>query len=785
MGKRESTSRQSLRLRAVPIGLAAAAAGAAAFAQPPLTGLTLEAAIEKLEDAGLRVFYSSDVVRPTMRVREQPAGADARDWLRALVAPHGLGVVRGPRDSMLIVKLAVPEPPPPARAAVAEPTPSQVPTPPPAIDEIVVAASRYELARSVAGEPFRLASTDLEALPDLGDDSLRAVQRLPGAAANGFDARVNIRGGEVGELLVRLDQLRLYDPYHLEDFQGIFSSIDPRIVRTMDVYTGGFPAAFGDRMSGVIDVASLAPSAPRYHEVGVSFFTASALSAGRFGERDGEWLASVRRSNLDLLYSSSSDLPERPRSLDAFGKVAYRLTDSLRITFNALYSRDDVTLSDDVDLEESARSKHEDRYWWLRFEHTPNATLSGTTLLARTTLTGERNGATAKPGVGTGWLVDQRDFALDTLQSEWTWNPAGTDRWSAEFGAMLGRARGRYEYRDAVRFDVLLAGDTAAPERERDLTLTPRGEQQALYGSVRWRVTPKLAVDVGARFDRQTLDAGRTASLDPRIGMRYRLGERTSLVASGGRFEQAQAINELQVSDGEQRFFAPQRSRHAVLGVEHDLAGGIRLRFEAYEKTMSRLRPRFENLLQSQTLLPELKPDRVRVAPVSARARGVELSVRDGRAARLDWWASYSHGRVRDRLDGVDVPRSWDQTRSFSGGLGWETPLWSLSLAATHRSGWPRTAIVGLIDGDEVPRIVTGPRNAERVGDFRSLDLRVTRAFALRRGELSAFLELTNALDRDNECCVEYEVGVDEPALELSRLSYLPRVPSLGFVWVF
>jgi hypothetical protein len=90
-----------------------------------------------------------------------------------------------------------------------------------------------------------------------------------------------------------------------------------------------------------------------------------------------------------------------------------------------------------------------------------------------------------------------------------------------------------------------------------------------------------------------------------------------------------------------------------------------------------------------------------------------------------------------------------------------------------------------LIDGDEVPRIVTGPRNAERVGDFRSLDLRVTRAFALRRGELSAFLELTNALDGDNECCVEYELDVDEPALELSRLSYLPRVPSLGFVWTF
>lgn len=772
-------------MAAGPIGFAAAAASAMAFAQPLVAGLTLEAAIDRLEDAGLRVFYSSDVVRPTMRVLEQPAGADAREWLRALVAPHGLTIVPGPRDSVLIVRAEAP----PASAvphAPAEPAP---PARRPLIEEIVVAASRYELARPAAGEPFRLESTDLEASPDLGDDSLRAVQRLPGAAANGFNARANIRGGEVDELLVRLDQLRLYDPYHLGDFQGIFSNIDPRIVSTMDVYTGGFPAAFGDRMSGVIDVSSLSPSAPRHHEIGVSFFNASILSAGLFAERGGEWLASLRRSNLDLLYNSFSQLPERPRYLDAFGKVAYRLTDSLRITMNVLYSRDDITLSDDVDLEESASSDHEDRYLWLRFEHAPSASWSGTTLVARTTLSGERNGTTAKPGVSTGWLLDRRDSALDTLQSDWTWQPASPERWSAQVGAALGRARGRYEYRDAVELAVLLADPAASQvlERERSWTVAPKGEQQALFGSVRWRPTTKLAIDVGTRWDRQTFDPGRSASLSPRIGLRYRVGERTFLVASGGRFEQAQAIHELQLGDGEPQYFAPQRSRHAVLGIEHELANGVQVRFEAYEKRMSRLRPRFENLLQPQTLLPELKPDRARIAPDSARARGLELLVQDGRAARLDWWASYSHGRVHDRLQGSDVLRSWDQTHAISGGLGWETPLWNVSLAAIRRSGWPRTAVIGLEDGD-APRLVMGPRNGDRVGAFHSLDIRVTRAFAIRRGELSAFLELTNALDRDNECCVEYEVELEtlgEPMLGLSRLGYLPRVPSLGFVWTF
>jgi outer membrane receptor protein involved in Fe transport len=126
----------------------------------------------------------------------------------------------------------------------------------PPLEEVVVSTSRYPLGASTAGSPVVLDAAALQRLPALGDDSLRAVARLPGAAGNGLSARSHVRGGELDETLVRLDGLRLFDPFHLKDFQSVFSVIDPRLIQSMDVYTGGFPVMFGDRMSGVIDLDS-------------------------------------------------------------------------------------------------------------------------------------------------------------------------------------------------------------------------------------------------------------------------------------------------------------------------------------------------------------------------------------------------------------------------------------------------------------------------------------------------------------------------------------------------
>ena len=90
-----------------------------------------------------------------------------------------------------------------------------------------------------------------------------------------------------------------------------------------------------------------------------------------------------------------------------------------------------------------------------------------------------------------------------------------------------------------------------------------------------------------------------------------------------------------------------------MLSAEHAFDGGIDLRIEAYRKNYRSLRPRFENLLNTMVVLPELKPDRIRIAPDGAVARGVELSLNRMSGRPLFWWASYAWSKVEDRFGGL------------------------------------------------------------------------------------------------------------------------------------
>jgi outer membrane receptor protein involved in Fe transport len=223
-----------------------------------------------------------------------------------------------------------------------------------------------------------------------------------------------------------------------------------------------------------------------------------------------------------------------------------------------------------------------------------------------------------------------------------------------------------------------------------------------------------------------------------------------------------------------------------VLGFEHTFPAGLSLRVEAYTKEMRDLRPRYENLLDTLALLPELKPDRIRIAPDGARARGVELLLAQQLGYPLTWWLAYSRSEVEDEI-GSDTPlRSWDQTHALSAGLNWDTERWNVGIGVLHRSGWPTTPVT-LDDTGEIPVAVPGPRSSQRMDYFRSVDLRVTRKVELESSSLAIFLEINNLLGRENPCCTEYEILDEEEGggLELKTLSYLPRIPSLGFVWTF
>ena len=753
------------------ISLAASATERASF-----RGLSLEQAIVALGQDGLAVIYSNALVKPWMRIRAEPTAATQEQRLAEILAPFGLRAQAAPHGVFAVVRgRRAPDTDSniPLNAGAAET--AGAPHAQAHLEEIVVSASQYELTRSLNEPLTSLSGTDIEHLPDIGDDALRAVARLPGAASNGLSARAHLRGGEAGETLVRLDGLRLYNPFHLKDFQSIFSAIDPRIVSSVDVYTGSFSPRFGDGMSGVLDITSLTPPAPRYSELNVSFFNSSVLSSGRFANEAGEWVASLRRSNLDVWYHALRDTPGTPSYTDAFGKVSYRISPGLRATAGTLLVSDEIGLTAE-DQDERANADYKDQYHWLRLDHQPNELVKGVTLLSHARLRSNRNGSTHKDGLSSGSLNDARSFTVDSVTSDWVWS--ASESWMVELGGELKRSRGVYDYHDEVEFDLLFdtPGATDAIRRNRAIRLTPSQDQYALYTSVRYGVTPRLATDVGLRWE--------SSRASPRLGARYQLAPATFVRLSWGRIYQAQSIDEIQVADGVTAFFPPQRADHVSLGFERRLAPGIELRAEVYEKRLSHLRPRYENLLNPLTLVPELNPDRIRLAPTSGRARGVEILLSKRNSGPVSWWLGYTRSSAKERLDGRDVLRSWDQTHSVSAGFDWTRENWSIGAAIAHRSGWPTTA-VSLDEGDPVPILRAGARNAERSAVYRSVDLRAERRFALDHSALSVFLEIANVLGRDNPCCSAYEIDDETGGLELERRNYVPRIPSIGFLWQF
>ncbi len=83
-------------------------------------------------------------------------------------------------------------------------------------------------------------------------DLLRMVQMLPGVnSPNETAAGLHIRGGTPDQNLILWDGIPVYHSGH---FFGMFGAFNPYIIDSVKIYKGGYNAAYGGRVSGVIDI---------------------------------------------------------------------------------------------------------------------------------------------------------------------------------------------------------------------------------------------------------------------------------------------------------------------------------------------------------------------------------------------------------------------------------------------------------------------------------------------------------------------------------------------------
>ncbi len=660
----------------------------------------------------------------------------------------------------------------------------------PEIETIAVSASRYEILREIAPSGFSIDQRTIQTLPDIGDDPMRAIQRLPGAAASGASAKTYLRGGDRGEVGIVLNGLRLFDPFHVRDYQSIFSAIDSRALEGIEVFTGGFPVRYGNRMSGMVLMESLEPLEDRHTEIGVSVYNTSLLTAGRNGNRS--WLFSTRRGNLDLVIK-----PEfgSPSYYDVFGEYTWSPSPNLTLSWNALYASDRVEIILESDPEELERvvSDTDNAQLWMQIDNRWSDALQSKTVLSATWFDNLRRGSLGDEEKIVANVFDDRRVLQFGFRQDFLYRHS--DSRLLQWGLQVRQADADYAYRGSAEYSGLPA---LFPGRDeplaRSLTATPEGASYALYVSDRWKVSAKNTLEWGLRWDDQTYtDLASDSQISPRISLLRAMGENTEFRLSWGRYHQAQEINELQIEDGIANFWPAQRADHLIAGVRHLFGDRYALRIELFEKKFADVQPRCENLFDPLALIPEVQADRVRLDPAGARSRGLEVSI-DRSDGPLTWWATYTLSEATDRIGGRNELRSWDQRHAFIGGVGYSDEKWEWGVVANVHSGWPLTELRLIetgVDADGEPEFeaIPGRRNADRHDLFTSLDFRIARKWKLGQGALTAFLEVSNLTNRRNPCCLDFDLEEDEATgvdvFERGIDYWMPLLPAIGVLWEF
>ena len=263
------------------------------------------------------------------------------------------------------------------------------------LDEIVIAPGSFgilEVTPSASG--VRVSREDIEATPQIGDDVFRTLKRLPGVTTDDISTRLNIRGSTDRDLLVRLDGLELYEPYHLRDFDGALGIVDVQSLGGIDLITGGFPVEFGDKTAGVFDMHSRTPPSSRTRTtVGLSLSSFGANSQGSFDDGRGQWVAALRRGFLQyVLAVGGVDDDIDPRYWDALGRVQYLVTPRNVVSAEILVAGDQMGWRDDG-ASSRVDSDWSNGYGWLTWKATPVDRLEIETLVSVGELSRDRTGA--------------------------------------------------------------------------------------------------------------------------------------------------------------------------------------------------------------------------------------------------------------------------------------------------------------------------------------------------------------------------------------------------------
>jgi outer membrane receptor for ferrienterochelin and colicin len=642
-----------------------------------------------------------------------------------------------------------------------------------------------------------------------GEDVYRALTRLPGVGANDFSAKFTVRGGENEEVLVLLDGVEIYEPFHLKDVAGgAFSFIDVGVIERVDLLTGGFPADYGNRMSGVLTMRTIRPSLGMKHtSVGVSMMNAHIRSEGTLEDNRGAWFLSIRRGFLDVLLAmldvDVTDVP-RPEYFDVFGKLDYQVDRKRQYSIHFLHAADH---SDYIDWDDYLGYERKigdtdfgNTYGWINYRSNPLPNLFSQTVLSIGSLSRHREAEERDfSGTESFGLLDHRKARVLGLRQHW--NVQYSEAWHIKGGFSVQRHASDYRFdlhnveEDQIDSDSVTVWEVLAHSK-----LTPVGNSYSTHLSNRIKILDPLVVEIGIRFD--AIGYSQSNRWSPRFNLVWTPADQTFFRAGWGHFYQNDGIHEIRVEDGEEGFLPPEMAEHWVAGFEHTYNNGINFRLEGYYKNLSQLHTDYRNG-SNHVQFPELEGDRYHLNLFGAIYKGLEAYLKYDRGGQISWWATYALSSFNDDIknlvfrDSVYTqgftthPNLYDQRHTLYLDLNYRpTPNWHVNLAYQYHTGLPYIDLEEFLETPPEGGIRLGRDfsiyNRDNYDPYSRVDLRINRKFQLGSGLLTMYLQVINLFNHENLRTIEYDDYIDlngQTVIYTEKEYWFPRLPSLGLSW--
>ena len=546
-------------------------------------------------------------------------------------------------------------------------------------NEIVLEINESEIFQ-ISNEISQLAISPIHFsdLPYIGDkDISRTLQLMPGISASNFGASgLNIRGGLPSQNLILLDGMKLY---HINHLFGFFSAFNSDAIKDTRIYKGGFPARYGERLSGVIDMTA---KNGNMNSSRLSVSLSQAISSVVLELplfKIGSILLSIRRSYSDLILGSLYDRVERTLYqkkintdgiendstininatsgmyfYDVLGKLTLLPTNKDILTFSYYNGSDHLNGSEKYDsgIEwRNTKSEWGNLGYSVKWYHQWQEKFTTTTLVTYsdyfTRYIMSENSADSylsfilQPDdtlytTATNVSNNVADFSVH-FDNQWQFSTAHT----FEFGAFHSQTQIRF----GTRNEYL---------HVEELGLEDKLEKAFLYSTYlqdSWRLHDAFRISGGLRAN--YFEALKNVDWEPRISVNYRMSSQMSLNAAWGKYNQYilqygdgsqtldGAISWISANSNEQK---PASAQDIICGVKYETSNYL-FNIEAYRKKLDNILDAFSDWQYMDTEQYS--------QPIESRVTGIDF-IAQKKSGNFNGWISYGFSRSMNYIDSTN-----------------------------------------------------------------------------------------------------------------------------------